>query len=71
MRVMSREQAELLQQLVALARGDMLLVEDAIWAAAKGKESAKLSDIVEYIKRRVSASDRPEEGMEAVRLPQM
>ena len=69
MRVMSREQSELLEKLVTLARGDVLLVEDAIWAAAKGKESAKLSEIVDYIKERVGASDRPEEGMGAQRLP--
>ena len=69
MRVMSREQSELLEKLVTLANGDALLVEDAIWQAAKGKESAKLSEIVEYIRQHVNASDRPEEATEASRLP--
>jgi hypothetical protein len=67
MRVMSREQSELLEKLVTLAGGNVLLVEDAIWQAAKGKESAKLSEIVDYIRQHVKTSD-PEEATETPRL---
>lgn len=46
---MTKKQSELLDKLVRLARGDALLVEEAIRECAGFDEEAKLEDVVQYI----------------------
>ena len=58
MRVMSKIQEQVLQQLVRLAKGDPLLVERALRAAGKEKEDATLSDVIAYIKKHSAIEQR-------------
>ena len=49
MQVMTKEQSDMLDKLVRLARGDALLVEEAIRACAGFDSDANLEDVVQYI----------------------
>lgn len=49
MKVMTKEQSELLDKLVRLARGNALLVEEAIIECAGFDSDANLEDVVQYI----------------------
>lgn len=49
MRVMTEEQSEMLDKLVRVARGDALLVEQAIRETSAGEDASRLEDVVRYI----------------------
>lgn len=49
MRVMTRDEEEILDDLKRLAGGDLQLLEQAFRAAAQDGEPASLKDIVRYI----------------------
>tara|TARA_R110000824_G_C15221646_1_gene677624 strand:- start:3911 stop:4165 length:255 start_codon:yes stop_codon:yes gene_type:complete len=52
MRVMSKEQSEILDKLTKLAYGDFNLVEEAITACSAGTMTAPLAEVIAYIERR-------------------
>lgn len=50
--VTSRDQAELFDRLVILARGDEALVRQAIREAARGSERADLAEVMRIVEER-------------------